>query len=253
MIRTAVLLFVGLFTATFAQAALPDVQSLLADAYNGKGPSSMQAQMTMTLVDAGGKSVDRTLQIRRAGNDRQIVWFESPANMKGTGFLRLVEGGTEKMWLYLPAFKKLERIGATDKKRPFLGSDFAYADMAPHNLSDYSAKILGEGELDGRKVIHVELTLKNQESDALYGKIVSYIDAETHHVLREDLYDRAGDLIKQKSYASWTKVGAYDIPLTVEMKNMQNDHITRLTMADVKVDQKIADRVFSTKFLQKAR
>lgn len=233
-------------------AAEPTLEEILKIAYASKGPDTLQAKMTMTLIDSGGKSSERTLQIRRAGNDKQIVWFEAPANMRGTGFLRLVEGGEQKMWLYLPAFKKLERIGAADEKRSFLGSDFTYADMAEHNLSRYDARLLGKGKLDETDVHHVEFNLKSMQHDVLYAKIVAYIRLADSRVVREDLYDKGGDFIKQKTYAKIEQVAGHWLPTSIEMKNMQRDHVTRLEMKDIKVNERIADRVFSTKYLEKA-
>lgn len=247
---TIVAAIIGLFVQP-ALAAEPTLEQMLQVAYSSKGPESLQAKMTMTLIDSGGKTSERTLQIRRAGNDKQIVWFEAPANMRGTGFLRLVEGGEQKMWLYLPAFKKLERIGAADEKRSFLGSDFAYADMADHNLSRYDARLLGKGKVDDVDVYHVEFNLKSMDYDVMYAKIIAYIRAADNRVAREDLYDKNGDFIKQKTYARIEQAGGHWIPTVIEMKDVQRDHVTRLAMQDIKVNERIPDRVFTTKFLEK--
>lgn len=251
--KTRLFAFVIAWLVTPAWAAEPTLEQILQVAYHSKGPETLQATMTMLLIDETGKTSERTLEIRRAGSDKQLVWFEAPANMRGTGFLRLVENGEQKMWLYLPAFKKLERIGAADEKRSFLGSDFTYADMADHNLKRYNSRLLGKSKLDNQDVYQIEFNLTTMEHDVLYGRIIAYIRVADLRVVREDLYDKAGDLIKEKRYAKLEMISNHNMPTIIEMKDVTRKHITRLEMKDIKVNEKIPDRIFSTKYLEKLK
>ena len=242
-----------LVSASFVSASQSKLDQIVATAYKAKGPETMRSAMTMSLIDAAGKQSDRRLQIRREGDSKQLVWFDAPANMRGTGFLRVAENGNEKMWLYLPAFKKLERIGAADKKRPFLGSDFTYADMAPLDLNQYNATLLGQDSYDGKPVYKLAFGLKSATYDTLYGKIVAYVDVDANRVLAEDLYDKTGDLIKKKTYSGYSTAGKYHIPTIIEITNVRRNHRTRLTLTDIVVNKKIAKRLFTTKYLQRQK
>ena len=72
-------------------------------------------------------------------------------------------------------------------------------------------------------------------------------------VVREDLYDKAGDLIKEKRYTKLEMIGNHNLPTTIEMMDVSRKHIPRLEMKDVKVNEKIPDRIFSTKHLEKLK
>ena len=86
--------------------------------------------MKMTLFDKSDKKKTRKrILLTKAWNKRdkkRLIKFLSPADVKGFGFLVLEpDSPSEKMYLYLPAFKKIRRIAGSAKSRSFMGSDFS--------------------------------------------------------------------------------------------------------------------------------
>ena len=58
------------------------------------------------------------------------------------GFLVLAE---DSMYIYLPEFHRTRRIASSNKKDPFMGSDFSYEDMGTSAFSQYyDPKLLKE-------------------------------------------------------------------------------------------------------------
>ena len=249
------ILFSLLFLALVQGQALadePDPRELLEKSQSEGTPETLQSTMSMELKDAGGRTQSRELEIRQVGDDKQLTWFVSPVDLRGTAFLRLGDAANSRMWLYLPAFRRVERISGSQENESFLGSDFTYADMADHDLDLYSHRYVEKSDLDGVEVHKVESTLK-EEDDTKYSKFVSYIEVSTGNLLREDLYDEFGDLTKRKTHESFRDVGDYRIPSVIVMTDLHRDHRTRLEMKEVKVDESIPDNIFTTQHMQRIR
>ena len=63
---------------------------------------------------------------------RQLMMFESPADVRNTGMLSIdyKDGNKDDdQWLYLPSLNKSTRISSGDKSGSFMGTDLSYADM----------------------------------------------------------------------------------------------------------------------------
>jgi hypothetical protein len=238
--------------AAVSADAVPDARALVEKAQKGGTPKTLQSSMIMELKDKGGRTQSRALEIRKIEDEKQLVWFVTPADLRGTAFLRLGGASDRKMWLYLPAFKRVERISGSKENESFLGSDFTYADMADRDLNQFNHKYVGTEELKGVKLHKVDSTLKEKDDDAPYTRVVSYISPEGR-LLREDLYDFSGDLVKRKTHENFTKVEGYDIPSAVVMVDLLRDHQTRIEMKNIKVDESISESIFSTQHMQRMR
>ena len=101
------------------------------------------SDMDMILIDRRGKKRHR--KIRSFGMDQgkdrlSLMFFVSPGDVKGTGFLSFDYRESDKdddQWPYLPALKKTKRIVASDKSGSFMGSDFSYSDLTKIKIDDY--------------------------------------------------------------------------------------------------------------------
>jgi len=241
---------VGAHAAENASAEVSP-KARLARAHTGGGPQTLSAKMTMILSDKGGREVRRELEIRREGDDHQVLWFVSPADVRGTAFLRVNEDGERKMWLYLPAFDKLERIAGAKEHNSFLGSDFTYADLGARKLDQYTHRARGVEAVDGIGKVRVIVSEATAAYEGPNQKIVSYLDPEDDHLLGEDLYDKQGELRKQKRHLEIETFGGYKIPTVVEMTDVVRQHKTRITMDDVQVDEKLPSRLFRYRNLKR--
>src|SRR5436190_1050793 len=59
--------------------------------------------------------------------DRRLVRFTAPGDVKGMGVL--VENN-ETMYVFLPGFQRVRRMGSHVKNQTFMGSDFSFEDMS---------------------------------------------------------------------------------------------------------------------------
>jgi hypothetical protein len=67
-------------------------------------------------------------------------------------------GGDDDQWLYLPALRRSRRIGSSNKSNSFEGSELAYEDLAPNEVTKQQYKYLREETLDGVPIWVIEST-----------------------------------------------------------------------------------------------
>ncbi len=107
-----------------------------------------KTRMQMTIIDKGGSKRVRVVQSQALdfdGGTKQIVFFESPADVRNTGLLTVDYDEGDKVddqWLYLPALRKSTRISSSDKSGSFMGSDLSFADMTGQSPDHYDYKML---------------------------------------------------------------------------------------------------------------
>ncbi|MCP4727921.1 MAG: outer membrane lipoprotein-sorting protein, partial [bacterium] len=157
-------------------------------------PVDSRMETVMKLIDKRGSVRERTLKSYRFGDDKQIMWFLAPADVKGSSFLRhSYDDRDDDMWLYLPSFGKVRRIASHAKKGSFMGSDFTYEDMGDRKLKDYTYKLTGEETVGERECWIVE-SVPNKGVVTDYTKIVSWVWKDEYMPLKEEFYDKRNQL-----------------------------------------------------------
>ena len=144
-------LVVGLLSAAPAQAVSPDSTDAKAimDAVEKRGRGDrVRSRIVMTITDGSGRSRERIVQSWQQDfpkGTRQLMMFESPADVKGTGMLSVDYSAGDKdddQWLYLPSLNKSTRISSGEKSGSFMGTDLSYADMTKIDPSHYQYKLV---------------------------------------------------------------------------------------------------------------
>lgn len=165
----------------------------------GFGTSSVE--LTMTLADPSGRTTTRRLRIdtqEKAGEgngDRSVTVFYSPADVDGTALLthsKVLE--SDDQWLYLPALRRVKRISSSNRSGPFVGSEFAFEDIAGAELGKYTYTYLETVIEDGIELDRVECIPAYERSG--YSKIHCYFDTEVFQARKFEFYDRGGQLLK---------------------------------------------------------
>ncbi|GMR25697.1 MAG: outer membrane lipoprotein-sorting protein [Ignavibacteria bacterium] len=206
-------------------------------------PKDMTAIEKMTLTDKDGSQKDRDTKIYQKGSEWRLVRFLTPADVKGVGFLRLA---SDRLYLYLPAFRKVRRIASSVKNENFMGTDFSYEDMSQSSYSnDYTAKLLKK---ENDQYI-LELTPK-PNADVSYEKLILYVD-QSNYVYRKIEYYNNGKQIKVLTVDNIEKIDNYWFGKKMEMRDLKKDHRTTLTLTEIKFDQGLSDKVFTERNLKR--
>ena len=217
-------------------------------------------QLRLTIVDRRGNERVRDLSIymKKYPDDanRSIVFFQSPADIKGTGFLQWANAHTtDEQWLYLPELKRVRQIGAGSKRESFVGTDFSYDDLAIiSQLTDWSeaeakTKLLREEVVEGQPTSVIEFT--PDAKDVGYSKILAWLTRDDLVLVKLEMYDKQGRVQKVLTLSDIRKVGAVPTPFHMEMNNVQDNSRTVVDFTEVKYDTGLDDDAFTQRALER--
>ena len=213
-------------------------------------PRDQTSDLTMILTSRSGSSRSLTIHSVRKGTDKQIVWFLAPADDRGVAFLRIEhEDEDDEMRMWLPSFRKMRRIASSRKGESFMGSDLSYEDMTSRSLDDYTYDLRGEDTLDGVPVWILQ-SVPKPELRSSYSKLVSWVRQPDAVVLKEEYYDRAGDLLKVRMVRVEDRNG-YTVPVHMFVRDVQKEHTTELVFENVVLDTDVADNLFHERNLRR--
>jgi outer membrane lipoprotein-sorting protein len=208
----------------------------------------------MILVNAKGDRSERTLELRileglEAG-DKTLLIFKDPPDVRGTALLTHENRvGDDDQWLYLPALRRSRRIGSSNKANSFVGSELAYEDLAPNEVTKHRYKYLREETLDGVPVWVIESTPRFNDSG--YSRRELFVRQDNHQMARVNHYDRKGRLLKVGRWDGWWKVmDKRWRARSLRMENVQSGRSTILDVIDDKLGNGYSPADFSARALE---
>lgn len=161
-----------------------------------------QTDMQMVIYDSRGRTRNRTITSYSYAKDEEeksLLIFEKPANVKGTGFLTLSDGNEEVQKLFLPALGRVQTITASQKGDRFMGSDFTYEDLGDQNPDDYTFELISEDEQTA-----VLRAVKKENSQYAYVKF--YIHTGRYALEKAEYFNENNEMIKRLEAEDFTNV-----------------------------------------------
>jgi outer membrane lipoprotein-sorting protein len=198
-------------------------------------------ESTMTIH---GKRSSRTILSKTwsVGDEKSFTEYLSPAREQGTKMLKL----ENQLWIYSPSTDRTVQISGHMLRQSVMGSDLSYEDMMDDRklTETYDAKVVGSEEVDGRRTWVLELTAK--VDDVAYASRKLWVDTEGYVPLREDLFAKSGQLLKQSVMSDVVQVEGRWFPKTILYKDMlkQGDG-TEFRITDIQFNQDIPEYIFS--------
>jgi len=262
MKRKHIIFFVGvaLFASPLAYPQIEEQKGLaIAQEADERDNGWVSASMsfTMTLKNKSGQETVRNLhsQMLEVENDgdKSLVVFDNPADVKGTASLVFThKTGDDDQWLYLPALKQVKRISSSNKSGPFMGSEFAYEDMASQEVEKYTYKFVGLSQANSTECFLVERYPVDKNSG--YKRQQVWYNKQHYRVEKIDYYDRKDALIKTLTYSGFQlyldKFWRADQML---MQNHQTGKQTLLTFTDYQFNIGLMAENFTQNSLKNAK
>ena len=203
-----------------------------------------------------------SMQVHTAKWERQYkirVWMKGvdwafarvlePAKVEGQGFLR--QKG--RLWNYMPTAEKTILIPPSMMLDQFMGSDFTNDDFVKLTYlpRDYDGKIVGEENLDGNSVHHLELIPK-PDAPVIYGKLEIWLRKSDAAPVKLQFYNEDQKLIRTLHYSEFKKFGDHETPTLWKMENQEDpDRTTTIQIMDAAFDGEIQDSLFTRENLEK--
>lgn len=201
-----------------------------------KGFENYSVHVSMLLSNGKGRVLTRNmvmkvLEVKDDGN-KSLMEFENPADVKGTFVLTYTHReGDDDQWLYLPALGRVKRISSSSKSGSFLGSEFAFEDLASPELEKFSFKFLKESTWNALPVCMVERIPLDKNSG--YSKQIVYYNKNNYQVEKIDYFDRKGIHVKTLNFEDYNSYNNGLIkPSKLVMQNKKNGKRTSLNYED---------------------
>jgi outer membrane lipoprotein-sorting protein len=215
------------------------------------------ANMVMELRNKQGDTSKRTIRTKTleviGDGDKSMSIFDTPADVSGTAFLTFSHAiKPDEQWLYLPALKRVKRINSVNKSGPFMGSEFAYEDLASQEVEKYTYKYIGDEIFNNADCFVIERYPVYEHSG--YTRQVAWVNKDKYVAEKIDFYDRKNDLLKtltNKNYKQY--LNQYWRPDEMLMENHQTGKSTVLTWDDYQFKTGLEDSDFSKNSLKRAR
>ncbi len=221
------------------------------------GFSDFTANMVMELHNKQGDVSTRTIRIRTleviGDGDKSMSIFDEPADVRGTAFLTHSHAlKPDSQWLYLPALKRVKRINSKNKSGPFMGSEFAFEDLASQEVAKYTYQFIRYEEVDGVDFYVIERYPAYEHSG--YTRQIVWINKERYTADKIEFYDRKNSLLKTLVSSDFNQyLGQFWRPHTMLMENHQTGKSTLLRWENFQFKTGLTDRDFTRSSLKRAR
>jgi len=226
---------------------LPDANKILDNVDENMYADSRIFNATMVVH---GRRGNRTITLRgwSEGDDRSLTEYMSPPREQGTKMLKL----EDNLWIYTPSSDRTIQISGHMLKQSVMGSDLSYEDMMEEReLTEmYKATVIEEVQLEGRQCWILELTAKVE--DVAYQSRKIWIDVDRYVPLKEELFAKSGQLLKETTFSNVELIEGRWYPKTIVFKDMLKDgNGTEFTVDNLQFNVKIDDYIFSKAALKK--
>ncbi len=238
--KNLVLTLIISIMAIFAEAQ-PSADEIIEKTDKNMSSENRVFESTMIIH---GKRGSRTITSKSysVGDKKSFTEYLSPAREQGTKMLKL----ENQLWIYSPSTDRTIQISGHMLRQSVMGSDLSYEDMMEdRRLTDiYNAKVVGNEEIDSRGTWVLELTAKVE--DVAYAKRKVWIDRERYVPLKEELFAKSGQLLKQTTLHDVKKIEGRWFPTIIIYKDMLKDgEGTEFKITSIKFDQEIPEYIFS--------
>lgn len=216
-----------------------------------------KSELQMTLKNKQGQESERSIRIDtlevEGDGDKSLSVFDAPKDIKGTAFLSYTHAVIpDDQWLYLPALKRVKRIASANKSGPFVGSEFAYEDLASQEVEKYTYKWLRDEPHNGRDCFVIEAYPVYENSG--YTRQVVWLDKEMYRPLRIKYYDRKNSELKTLEASDWQQyLDQYWRPSVMDMINHQTGKSTKLLWNNYQFKTGLTERDFDRNTLKRTR
>lgn len=235
------------FNGNFSQD-IPDAMDILDRIDQNMVYKTAYAESEM-IITIKNRVITKKMISYSQGNEKSFIEFLSPARDRGTKILKL----EDIVKIYYPSAERVLRLSGHMLRQSMMGSDFSFEDMterATKLREEYTAEVAGEETIDDRLCYLVVLVSRIPKQTYFTRKI--WVDKERFLGLKEELYSKAGKLLKVmmvdeiKTYQN----RFYPTRIILEDKLRKNSR-TEMIITRIDFDVQIPSETFTERRLMK--
>jgi outer membrane lipoprotein-sorting protein len=214
------------------------------------GEKSSYSVMSMTIIRP---TWQRTIDIKNwsLGRDFALALITSPPKEAGQTFLKR---GSE-MWSWNPAISRLIKLPPSMMSQGWMGSDYTNDDILKESsvVNDYTHEIIGEEEIEGRLCYKIKMTAK-EDADIVWGKQIRWIDKKDFLVLKAELYDEDGYLVRTETGSDIKIMDGRAVTSRIELvPEEEPENNTVLEIQEIKFNIPVEENFFSQQNMKRIR
>lgn len=248
MLRLQLFIFLFIFghTIATAQSTIDDIREQIQQ--QQRLLPYEKANLEMKIFNDKGQERVRSMQSYQYSRDevfKSVVLFDKPASVKGTGLLTIREGENQIQKLYLPALKRIQTIGSSQKGDAFMGSDFTYEDLGQFDGTESDWKLVSESDTEWK----IKAT---QLSESTFDSLLIRVDKRMTQPLEIRYYSK-GEQLKQLNFNDYLEVkqGVWRAS-SLEMRNLKTNGKTVISWKERSFEE-IPDSYFTERLLLRGR
>ena len=177
------------------------------------GEKSGISTMVMTIVRPAW---ERTVEFKSwtMGRENSLTLITAPAKDEGQTFLKR----GQEMWNWNPSINRLIKLPPSMMSQGWMGSDYTNDDILKESslVNDYTHEIAGE-EMIGERLCYKIRMVAKENASVVWGHQFRWIDKKDLLVLKAELYDEDGYLVRTELGSEIKLMGGRNIPTMLEL------------------------------------
>jgi len=214
------------------------------------GEKSNMMVMSMTIVRPSWK---RTVEFKNwsLGRDYALTLITAPSKDAGQTFLKRAS----EMWNWNPSISRLIKLPPSMMSQGWMGSDYTNDDILKESsvVNDYTHEITGEEIIDGRECYRIGM---NSKADAavVWGYQIRWIDKKEFLVLKAELYDEDGILVRSETGSEIKVMDGRTIQTKIELLPADEPgNKTIISIREIKFNIPLEESFFSQQNMKNIR
>ncbi|MDR2808343.1 MAG: outer membrane lipoprotein-sorting protein [Spirochaetaceae bacterium] len=239
------LLFIVLASAGLS-AQTPQAADLLNRIDNNEIYTTIEYEGDM-IIEHQNRRYVKTMRAWARGNTDSFIEFINPED-RGTKYLK--KGG--RLYVYSPDTEEVMLISGHMLKESMMGSDLSYEDTIENEKlsARYTPSLSGSEIWNGKDCWILDLQAKKRTES--YPRQKLWIDKESGDCLHYELFALSGAKVKEYTLLRVELIGTRRFPVESEMRDLlRKNSKTSFVLRSIKLDQPIADSVFSQRNLER--
>ena len=218
------------------------------DKFNGE--KSGYSIMSMTIIRP---TWQRTVEFKNwtLGRDFALTLITVPPKEAGQTFLKR----SSEMWSWNPSINRLIKLPPSMMSQGWMGSDYTNDDILRESsvVTDYTHEIIGEESLAGRVCYKIKMTAR-EEAAIVWGQQIRWIDKRDFLILKAELYDEDGYLVRTEIGSDIKIMDGRAIPSRIELVPAEEpQNKTLLEIKEIKFNVPVEETFFSQQNMKRVR
>jgi len=237
------------FSARILSGASFDARQIMEDVYRQDTSHDTSMRASFEVFDKEGHGKKKAFAYRRIGspgNSKTLVVFTSPEEILGVALLSINQRGVnDRQYMYVPATQRVRSVVPQERSARFIGTDFTFEDIAERVLDDFRYRLLDDAEtIEGHKTYKVEAT-PIDAARSQYKFIYYWVAQDAPVILHAEMYDAQGREVRVLHASGLKRVAGIWGARHLEMSSVQDRTRTVLSIAEVKFNTNLDEKLFT--------